>query len=109
MWRREMATARGTSRGTKAALPRDMLFIHKYAAQVDTRSQSTQSAAEADDARAKAHDELSPGELPEESNAAQSGKRYTVAAALQCLTGIWLLYCTWAVTVNLALGYKLWI
>jgi hypothetical protein len=25
------------------------------------------------------------------------------------LTGIWLMYCTWAVTVNLALGYKLWI
>ena len=30
-------------------------------------------------------------------------------ALLQCLTGIWLMYCTWAVTVNLALGYKLWI
>jgi hypothetical protein len=28
---------------------------------------------------------------------------------LQCLTGIWLMYCTWAVTVNLALGYKFWI
>jgi hypothetical protein len=27
----------------------------------------------------------------------------------QCLTGVWLMYCTWAVTVNLALGYKLWI
>jgi hypothetical protein len=27
----------------------------------------------------------------------------------QCLTGAWLMYCTWAVTVNLALGCKLWI
>src|SRR5216683_3265053 len=32
-----------------------------------------------------------------------------LVALLQCLTGIWLMYCTWAVTVNLALGYKLWI
>jgi hypothetical protein len=32
-----------------------------------------------------------------------------IGALLQCLTGIWLMYCTWAVTVNLALGYKLWI
>jgi len=32
-----------------------------------------------------------------------------IVALLQCLTGIWLMYCTWAVTVNLALGYKLWI
>jgi hypothetical protein len=31
------------------------------------------------------------------------------AGVLQCLTGIWLMYCTCAVTVNLALGYKLWI
>jgi hypothetical protein len=30
-------------------------------------------------------------------------------ALLQCLTGLWLMYCTWAVTVNLALGYRLWI
>ncbi|MGH9356667.1 MAG: hypothetical protein ACRD10_11105 [Terriglobia bacterium] len=27
----------------------------------------------------------------------------------QFLTGIWLMYCTYAVTVNLALGYKAWI
>ncbi len=32
-----------------------------------------------------------------------------IVALLQCLTGTWLMYCTWAVTVNLALGYKLWI
>ena len=32
-----------------------------------------------------------------------------IVALLQCLTGIWLMYCTWAVTVNLALGYKLWV
>jgi len=25
---------------------------------------------------------------------------------LQCLTGIWLFYCTWAPSVRLALGYK---
>jgi len=44
------------------------------------------------------------------SNAAggwNSGSR--LVALLQCLTGIWLMYCTWAVTVNLALGYKVWI
>lgn len=27
----------------------------------------------------------------------------------QFLTGIWLMYCTYAVTVNLALGYKAWV
>jgi hypothetical protein len=32
-----------------------------------------------------------------------------VVALFQCLTGVWLMYCTWAVTVNLALGSKLWI
>jgi hypothetical protein len=32
-----------------------------------------------------------------------------LVALLQCLTGIWLMYCTWAVTVNIVLGYKLWI
>jgi len=32
-----------------------------------------------------------------------------IVGLLQCLTGIWLMYCTWAVTVNLALGLKLWI
>jgi hypothetical protein len=32
-----------------------------------------------------------------------------VGALLQCVTGVWLMYCAWAVTVNLALGYKLWI
>jgi hypothetical protein len=107
---------------------------YDYATQIDSRPQSTQSAAEADDARANRHGEPSAGEPPEESNAAQLGKRYTVAAgipavvqtmkyglgemgatrslrktALQCLTGVWLMFCTWAVTVNLALGYKLWI
>jgi molybdopterin-dependent oxidoreductase alpha subunit len=58
------------------------MLIHEYASQVDTRSQSTQSAAEADDARAKSHDQPSPGEPPEESSAAQIGKRYTVAAGI---------------------------
>jgi hypothetical protein len=32
-----------------------------------------------------------------------------LVALLQCLTGIWLMYCTWTVTVKPALGYKLWI
>jgi len=32
-----------------------------------------------------------------------------LVALLQCLTEIWLMYCTWAVTVNLGCGYKLWI
>jgi hypothetical protein len=32
-----------------------------------------------------------------------------LVALFQCLTGIWLMYCTWAVTVNIALGYKFWI
>ena len=32
-----------------------------------------------------------------------------LVALLQCLTGIWLMYSTWAVTVNIALGNKLWI
>jgi hypothetical protein len=32
-----------------------------------------------------------------------------LVALLQCLTGIWLMYCTWAITVNLTLGRKLWI
>jgi hypothetical protein len=27
----------------------------------------------------------------------------------QFLTGIWLMYCTYAITVNLALGTKAWI
>jgi hypothetical protein len=27
----------------------------------------------------------------------------------QCLTGVWLMYCTYAMTVNLALGAKAWI
>ncbi len=27
----------------------------------------------------------------------------------QFLNGIWLMYCTWVITVNLALGYKTWI
>jgi hypothetical protein len=31
-----------------------------------------------------------------------------IVTVLQCLTGVWLMYCTWAATVNLALGYKLW-
>jgi hypothetical protein len=30
-----------------------------------------------------------------------------IVAMLQWLTGLWLMYCSWAVTV--ALGYKLWI
>jgi hypothetical protein len=32
-----------------------------------------------------------------------------IGGLIKCLTGIWLMYCTWAVTVNTALGYKLWI
>ena len=44
------------------------------------------------------------GELQPDRN---GGSR--LVALPQCLSGIWLMYCTWAVTVNLALGYKLWI
>lgn len=32
-----------------------------------------------------------------------------LVALFQCLTGVWLMYCTWAITVNLTLGEKLWI
>ena len=32
-----------------------------------------------------------------------------VVGLLQCLTGIWLMYCTYAITVDLALGYKIWV
>lgn len=32
-----------------------------------------------------------------------------LVALFQILTGVWLMYCTWAITVNLTLGYKLWI
>jgi hypothetical protein len=46
-------------------------------------------------------------EVPTRLAAWNGGSR--LVALLQCLTGIWLMYCTWAVTVNLALGYKLWI
>src|SRR5258708_21613291 len=62
--------------------PPQHMPIDEYATQVDTRFQSTQSAAEAVDARAKRHDEPSLGEPPEESSAAQLGKRYTVAAGI---------------------------
>src|SRR5260370_13723611 len=58
------------------------MLIDEYSTQVNTRPQSTQSAAEAEDARANRHDERSPGEPPEESSAAQLGKRYTVAAGI---------------------------
>jgi hypothetical protein len=46
-------------------------------------------------------------EAPTRLAAWNGGSR--IVALLQCLTGIWLMYCTWAVTVNLALGYKLWV
>jgi hypothetical protein len=45
-------------------------------------------------------------EVPTRMAAWNGGSR--LVALLQCLTGIWMIYCTWAVTVNLALGYKLW-
>ena len=34
---------------------------------------------------------------------------HRVVGFLQCLTGIWLMYCTYAATVNFALGVKAWI
>ena len=56
--------------------------FHEYATQDDTQSPSTQSAAEADRARASRHDEPCTGEPPEESREAEAGKRYTVAAGI---------------------------
>lgn len=32
-----------------------------------------------------------------------------IVGLLQFLTGIWLMYCTYAITVNLALGAKAWV
>ena len=32
-----------------------------------------------------------------------------VVGMFQFITGIWLMYCTYAITVNLALGAKAWI
>ena len=64
-----------------SALARGMA-VSEYATQVDTRSQSTQSAAEADGARANPPDGPSSGEPPEESSPAEPGKRYTVAAGI---------------------------
>ena len=46
-------------------------------------------------------------EIPRRLAAWNPGLR--LGPLFQCLTGVWLMYCTWAVTVNLALGYKLWI
>ena len=46
-------------------------------------------------------------EIPTRQAGWNGGSR--LVALMQCLTGIWLMYCTWAVTVNLALGDKLWI
>jgi hypothetical protein len=37
------------------------------------------------------------------------GRGARLVALFQCLTGLWLMYCRWAITVNLALGEKLWI
>jgi hypothetical protein len=34
---------------------------------------------------------------------------HRVVGLFQCLTGIWLMYCTYAATVNFALGEKAWI
>jgi hypothetical protein len=34
---------------------------------------------------------------------------HRLVGLLQCLTGIWLMYCTYAATVNFALGEKAWI
>jgi hypothetical protein len=75
-------TARcGAANGTAAERPwhegctdRNMPF-HEYATQDDTRSSSTQSAAEADSARATRQDEPCTGEPPEESRGAEAGKR----------------------------------
>jgi hypothetical protein len=32
-----------------------------------------------------------------------------IVGLFQLLTGLWLMYCTYAMTVNLALGAKVWI
>jgi len=46
-------------------------------------------------------------EIPERLAGWRGGTR--LVALFQCLTGVWLMYCTLAVTLNLALGYNLWI
>ncbi|HEY1579939.1 MAG TPA: hypothetical protein VGF82_22965, partial [Terracidiphilus sp.] len=34
---------------------------------------------------------------------------HRLVGLFQCLTGIWLMYCTYAATVNFSLGVKAWI
>ena len=46
-------------------------------------------------------------ELPVRFTSWRGGSR--LVGLWQCLTGVWLMYCTWAITVNLALGYKAWV
>ncbi len=46
-------------------------------------------------------------EIPTRLLSWSSGGRLT--GLFQVLTGIWLMYCTYAITVNLALGAKAWI
>jgi hypothetical protein len=46
-------------------------------------------------------------EIPTRFRSWQGGAR--LVGLWQFLNGIWLMYCTWAITVNLALGYKVWI
>jgi len=46
-------------------------------------------------------------EIPTRLGGWASGAR--LVGLWQFLTGIWLMYCTYAVTVNLALGYKVWV
>jgi hypothetical protein len=46
-------------------------------------------------------------EIPTRLLSWDSGGRIT--GLFQFVTGIWLMYCTYAITVNLALGAKAWI
>jgi hypothetical protein len=45
----------------------------------------------------------------EDSSAERNLLHTRLVGLLQCLTGIWLMYCTYAATVNFALGEKAWI
>ena len=46
-------------------------------------------------------------EIPTRLFSWSSGAR--VVGLFQFITGIWLMYCTYAITVNVALGAKAWI
>ena len=48
-----------------------------------------------------------PGQFPTRLLSWNSGNR--IIRLFQLITGVWLMYCTYAMTVDLALGAKAWI